>query len=61
MTGDLKSKAMHGFFWSFCERIGQQGIQFVITIILARILLPEEFGLIALLTTEGWRGPTTMG
>jgi teichuronic acid exporter len=30
--------------------MGQQGIQFVITIILARLLSPEEFGLIAMLT-----------
>ena len=36
--------------WSFFERIGQQGIQFVISIILDRLLLPEEFGLIAMLT-----------
>jgi len=32
----LKSKTPHGLFWSFFERVGQQGIQFVISIILAR-------------------------
>ncbi len=47
---NLKSKTLHALFWSFFERIGQQGIQFIITIILARLLLPEEFGLIAMLT-----------
>ena len=50
MTDSLKSKTLHALFWSFFERIGQQGIQFIISIILARLLLPEQFGLIAMLT-----------
>ena len=49
MTRSLKSKTLHGLFWSFFERVGQQGIQFIISIILARVLMPEQFGLIALL------------
>ena len=49
MSEGIKSKALDGLFWSFLERGGQQGIQFVISIILARLLLPEEFGLIAML------------
>ena len=49
MTDSLKSKTIHALFWSFLERFGQLGIQFVISIILARLLLPEEFGLIAML------------
>ena len=48
-SANLKSKTLHGLLWSFFERIGQQEIQFVISIILARILLPAEFGLIAML------------
>lgn len=36
-------------FWSLLERGGQQGIYLVISIILARLLLPEQFGLIAML------------
>ena len=50
MPDELKSKTLHALFWSFLERFGQQGIQVVISIILARLLLPEEFGLIAMLT-----------
>ena len=50
MSDGLKSKTLHALFWSFFERIGQQGIQFIIGIILARLLLPEQFGLIAMLT-----------
>lgn len=50
MNNNLKRATTHGLFWSFFERIGQQGIQFIIGIILARLLLPEQFGLIAMLT-----------
>ncbi|MCD4674137.1 MAG: MOP flippase family protein [Anaerolineaceae bacterium] len=49
MSDGLKSKTLHALFWSFLERFGQQGIQFIISIILARLLMPEEFGLIAML------------
>ena len=49
MSDGLKSKTLHALFWSFFEGIGQQGIQFIISIILARLLLPEQFGLIAML------------
>ena len=45
----LRQKTIHALFWSFFERIGQQGIQFIVSIILARLLLPEQFGLIAML------------
>jgi len=49
MSDGLKNKTLHALFWSFFERIGQQGIQFIISIVLARLLLPEQFGLIAML------------
>ena len=38
-----------GVFWSALDRFGQQSVQFVIGVVLARILMPEEFGLIAML------------
>lgn len=50
MDRSLKKTTVHALSWSFFERIGQQGIQFIIAIILARLLLPEQFGLIAMLT-----------
>ena len=40
---------MGAMFLSVCELVGQQGIQFVISIILARLLLPEQFSLIVIL------------
>ena len=50
MSDRLKSKTLHALSWSLLEIVGSQGIQFVILIILARLLLPKDFGLIAMLT-----------
>ena len=47
---DLNSKVIGGFFWRFAERIGAQGVAFVVSIILARLLAPEAYGTIALVT-----------
>src|SRR5690625_2158795 len=45
----LKSQASKGVIWTAAERFGQQLIQAVIFVILARLLTPEDFGLIAML------------
>lgn len=45
---DLKGQVLSGLFWKFGERIIAQGISFIISLVLARLLLPEEYGLIAL-------------
>lgn len=44
----LKSQATAGLVWTFSQQFGNQIINFVISIILARLLLPEEFGLIGM-------------
>lgn len=44
----LKKKVVSGVFWAFSERIMSQGVSFVLSIILARLLMPSEYGLIAL-------------
>lgn len=49
MTKNLHNKTVNAVFWSGIERFGQQSIQFVIGIILARLLSPREFGLIGML------------
>ena len=36
-------------FWTLIQQFSTQGISFVVSIILARLLLPEQFGLIAML------------
>src|SRR5690606_17573370 len=45
----LKQKTINGLFWTFGEQFASKGIGFIVSIILARILLPEEFGLIAMI------------
>ncbi len=46
----LKRKTTVGLIWTFGQQFGSQTISFFITIILARILAPSEFGLIAMLS-----------
>lgn len=41
-------RAIKGVTWSAIERFLTQGVQFVVSIILARLLQPSDFGLIAL-------------
>ncbi|KIO70374.1 lipopolysaccharide biosynthesis protein [Caldibacillus thermoamylovorans] len=45
-----KKNVISSLLWKLLERGGTQGIQFIVTIVLARILLPEEFGIIVLIT-----------
>lgn len=47
---NLKDKAVSGIFWTFTQQFSMQVVYFVVQIVLARILLPAEFGLIAMLT-----------
>jgi len=49
MATSLKQKTVSAIFWKGLETFGTQFIQLVVTIILARLLLPEQFGLIAML------------
>lgn len=44
-----KNKVVSGLFWRLLERIGAQGVQFIVSVVLARLLAPELFGTIALL------------
>jgi O-antigen/teichoic acid export membrane protein len=45
----LAKKALTGLSWTFAQQFGTQFINFIVSIILARVLLPEEFGLIGML------------
>lgn len=45
----LKQQATAGFAWTFAQQFGNQIIGFVVSLILARILLPAEFGLIGMI------------
>lgn len=46
----LKKRAVKGVLWNSVERFSAQGIQFVLTIFIARMLSPEDYGLIAMLS-----------
>lgn len=43
-----KKKVATSFIWNLSEKIASQGLQFVISIILARILMPNDYGVVAL-------------
>ena len=45
----LKRKALFAAYWSSAEVILRQGLQFGLSVVLARLLTPHEFGTIALL------------
>jgi len=46
---NLKQKTINGMIWTISERLGLQLLQLVVSIILARLLQPAEFGLISML------------
>lgn len=50
METNTKTKVMSGLIWKFAERIGAQLVSFIVSIILARLLAPEDYGAIALVT-----------
>ena len=45
----LKNKTIKGLFWSFSDLIANQGMQFIIQVILARLLVPKDFGIIGII------------
>lgn len=45
----LRKIVTSGLVWTFAQQFGNQLIGFIVSLILARILLPEEFGLIAMI------------
>lgn len=46
---EMKQKVLGGLFWKILENGGAQGIQFVIAIILARLLTPAEYGVVGII------------
>ena len=45
----LAHKTISGVLWNFAEQVGRQGIGLVITLLLARLLTPADFGLVAMM------------
>jgi O-antigen/teichoic acid export membrane protein len=48
-SANLKRTAAKGLLWSALERFGAQGIQFVFSILITRILLPSDYGLVGMI------------
>lgn len=46
----LKEKTVKGVIWSSIDRFSTQGIQFVFSILIARLLLPSDYGVVAMLS-----------
>lgn len=44
------NSTLSNFLWRFAERCGAQFVSFIVSIVLARILVPEDYGTIALVT-----------
>jgi teichuronic acid exporter len=47
---NLREKTLTGFKWSFLDNVGKYGGQFIVGIILTRLLTPEDFGLVGMIT-----------
>lgn len=50
MAESIRNKTVKGVGWSFADNIFNQGITFLVGLVLARLLTPEEYGLIGIIT-----------
>lgn len=50
MADSLKNKTVKGVGWSTIENVVQTGVTFVVSIVLARLLSPDDYGLIGIIT-----------
>ena len=50
MEGNLKNKAIFSAFWKFTERILAQVITLIVSIIIARILMPSDYAVVSIVT-----------
>ena len=49
MEESLGNKTLKGIGWSALERFSYQGVTFIIQLVLARLLVPDDYGVIAML------------
>ena len=49
MAESLTNKTVHGVAWNSLDRIANYGISFLVSIVLARLLSPDDYGLIGLI------------
>lgn len=48
MSDNLKEKTISGLFWQFSQKILLQIISFSVSVVLARLLMPEDYGIVAI-------------
>lgn len=55
----LAAKTTTGVLWNFGQQLATRGVGILVTLLLARFLVPEDFGLVAMmavfLVPTGWR------
>ena len=49
MSSNIKTQTIRGVIWSSIERFSMQGVQFILSIIMARLLTPDDYGLISMI------------
>ena len=49
-SSTLKNKTLSSIIWKFMERVLAQGVSFVVTIVLARILVPDDYSVVSIVT-----------
>jgi hypothetical protein len=49
LADSLRHKTIHGVGWSFIDNISNSGITFLVGLVLARLLTPEEYGIMAMI------------
>ncbi len=49
MTHSIKNKTLSGLVWQYAEKCGAEVTQFIVSIIIARVLSPSDYGLIGLI------------
>ena len=50
MEESIKGKAISGMVWTGIEKVSTIFVQFILGIIIARILMPSDYGIIGMLT-----------
>lgn len=50
MSDSLKDKTVKGVGWSAIDNVAQIGVTFLVSIVLARLLSPDDYGLLGLIT-----------
>lgn len=46
--GNLRTRVVNGLLWRFAERICAQGVSLIVSIVLARLLSPDDYGAISM-------------